>query len=258
MTTPTPTVTCPTCGAAASGRFCNQCGAPISSVRCATCSVDLTPGARFCHNCGSPARPGIAPRKERTAWGVAALLVVIAVAGVAYLIGRGETPAPRVPAMGNAGNAGAAGGGVRAPDISSLTPRQRFDRLFDRVLRAAENQSADTVQMFAPMALGAYSQLDQVDIDARYHAAMIHLVVGEFADAKAKADSILAESPKHLFGYLIRGEVAEQQNDAAALAAAYRDFLAAYDAEMKAGRREYLEHQPVLADFKNRASANAK
>ena len=77
-------------------------------------------------------------------------------------------------------------------------------------------------------------------------------------EAKAKADSILAESPKHLFGYVIRGEVAEQQNDAAALTTAYRDFLAAYDAEMKAGRREYLEHQPVLADFKNRASANAK
>jgi hypothetical protein len=82
--------------------------------------------------------------------------------------------------------------------------------------------------------------------------------VGELNQAKAKADTILASQPTHLFGFLIRGEVADQQNDSAALAKAYADFLAAYPGEMKALRPEYLEHQPALEDFRNRAMANQK
>jgi hypothetical protein len=184
---------------------------------------------------------------------------LVTVAAIAYKLGRGAIPIPTV-SMGNAGNAGAAGsaGSVRAPDISSLTPRQRFDRLFDRVIRAAEAQSSDTVALFAPMALGAYEQLDQVDADARYHAAMIHLALGEYPAALAKADTILTGEPKHLFGLLIQGEVAEQRNDAAALAKAYARFLAAYDSETKAERPEYADHRPLLDDFRNRALANRK
>lgn len=181
---------------------------------------------------------------------------VVTVATVAYVLGRGTLPAPAVVSMGNAGNAGPEAA-VRAPDISSMSPRERFDRLFGRIMRAAEAEAADTVMLFSPMALEAYRQLDpaDVDTDARYHAAMIHLVVGEFAEAKAKADTILADQPNHLFGLLIRGEVALQENDKVAVAKNYRAFLAAYDAETKAGRKEYVEHQPVLADFKNRAQA---
>lgn len=248
-----PASSCRACGATVTGKYCNQCGAPVTPNGCDSCSAPLTPGARFCHRCGTPAAP-TGGRQERTAWFIAGAAVVIAVALVAYLAGRDT--APQAPTMANAGNA--SGRTAAPPDISSMGPRERFDRLFDRVLRAAEAQSTDTVLMFAPMALGAYEQLDQVDQDARYHAAMIHLVVGEFPQARAKADTILAENAKHLFGFIIRGEVAEQQNDTAALAKAYADFLAAYDAETKAARQEYREHQPVLDDFRNRALANAQ
>jgi hypothetical protein len=189
------------------------------------------------------------------AWIGAGIAVLAAVAVVAYLLGRGT--GPRVPSMANAGNAtGRSQPGP--PDLSTMGPRERFDRLFDRVLRAAGNQATDTVTMFAPMALAAYRQLDQVDQDARYHAAMIHLVIGEAAEAKAKADTILAENPKHLFGFVVRGEVADRDNDGPALARAYADFLAAWGAETAAGRPEYRDHQPVLDDFRNRALANAR
>ena len=132
-----------------------------------------------------------------------------------------------------------------------------FDRLFGRIMRAAEANAADTVMLFSPMALEAYRQLlpAELDADARYHAAMIHMVVGEFAEARAKADTILANQPNHLFGLLVQGEVALQENNSAAVAKIYRQFLAAYDAEIAAGRKEYSEHQPVLTDFKNRARA---
>ena len=61
--------------------------------------------------------------------------------------------------------------------------------------------------------------------------------------------------PGHLFGYVVRGEVARLENDAAGLAEARRGFQASYDAEMAANRVEYLEHRPVLDRFRSEAGA---
>lgn len=253
MTSPTATpVVCASCGSAIDGQFCSQCGAPGGHRLCPACHADLWPGARFCHLCGTAARP-TTPRKERMVWLIVGGLVLISVVGVAYLAGR-RTPAATIPSMGNEGNARGRPQ-TKAPDISSLTPRQRFDRLFQRI---AESRSSDTITMFAPMALGAYQQLDQVDIDARFHAATIHLIVGELAQAKALADTIAGAERNHLFAHLIRGEAAKQENDDKTLAKSYAAFLAAYDAEIKAGRKEYLEHQPWLDEFRTRAQAAPK
>src|SRR5262249_54956783 len=104
-------------------------------------------------------------------------------------IGKGKVPAPSVAEMGNAGNQSGARTS-RPPDLSRMSPRERFDRLWDRVMRAAEGQANDTGTMFTPMALAAYGQLDSVDTDARLHPAMIHVAVGELAAAKALADTI--------------------------------------------------------------------
>ena len=69
----------------------------------------------------------------------------------------------------------------------------------------------------------------------------------------ALADTILVESPAHLFGFIVRGEVAKFQDDSRARAQAQRDFLAHYEAEMRAKRVEYLEHKPVVDEFKKEA-----
>jgi hypothetical protein len=108
------------------------------------------------------------------------------------------------------------------------------------------------------MALGAYAQLDSVDADARYHAAVLRMQVGDFPGALALADTILADSPGHLFGYVIRGTVAEFQHDTARLVQAERDFRAHFAAESAAGRLEYREHQPVIEEFKQRAETAEK
>jgi hypothetical protein len=167
---------------------------------------------------------------------------------------------PTVPDMANSCNIDAQpatpGLAGRAPDISSMSPRQRFDRLFERVIRASESGDSVTLVQFAPMALGAYAQLDTINTDARYHAAMIELALGDFGAARALADTIEAEAPGHLFGYIVRGEAADRQNDAALLTRSYRDFLDHYDREMRSGRIEYTEHQPILDDFRTRAKAS--
>jgi hypothetical protein len=240
------------------GRFCARCGAPADQGSCASCGTTLSPGARFCHRCGAPAAGQGSPvRRERIAWIVAGTVIILTLLAVAWRAGGGR---PTVPDMGNAGNVGLADTvpalAGRAPDISSLSPQQRFDRLWERVMRAAEGGDSVTVLQFAPMALGAYAMLDQADNDTRYHAATIQLLVGDLAAVRGLADSILADAPGHLFGYVLRGEAAERGNRTAELTQSYRDFLDHEAAELRAGRREYADHKPVLDDFRNRARAS--
>jgi hypothetical protein len=140
-----------------------------------------------------------------------------------------------------------------APDISAMSPRERFDRLFNRVMSAAERGDSATVVTFTPMALGAYGQLDTVDTDARYHAALLLLQVGGVPEALAVADTIEATQPGHLFGFLIRGSAADLAQSDTMRRQAYRDFLAHLGTEMKANRPEYREHQPAIEAFRKQA-----
>jgi hypothetical protein len=193
------------------------------------------------------------------AWGLAGLGGAIAVVA---LLARGNT-GPVTPDMGNVGNVGLQGTpplSQRAPDISNMSPRERFDRLWDRVVRAAEGGDSVTVIQFAPMALGAYSMLTpaETDADARYHAATILLVIGDFPAVLAIADTLSAQAPGHLLADVLRGEVADRRNDAESLQRSYRDFLAHDAAEQRAGRTEYAEHKPVLDDFRTRARASIR
>src|SRR5687767_501714 len=175
-TTPRP---CPACGTPGTGSFCSTCGAPVGARTCRTCQAELSAQARFCHRCGTAAPgggsggPGSAPRvpgarSETTAWTIAGLLVLALFAMIAYKVLTGST-ATRAPDMANAGNAapGSPGGaGVDpggslatgpAPDISAMTPAERFIRLNNRVMEAAGRGDSATVVNFTPMALGAYA-----------------------------------------------------------------------------------------------------
>jgi len=150
---------------------------------------------------------------------------------------------------------GAAAGGGPPPDISNMSPRERFDRLYNRIMTAAENGDEGTVTNFSPMALQAYTMLDTVDADARYHAALIKLHTGDIDGATALGDTILANNPGHLFGYIVLGTVARFRKDDAGLSKAYSGFLTHYQAEMKAGRAEYTDHARSITDFKKAADA---
>lgn len=236
---------CPQCGAEAPGSFCPACGAATDVSVCRGCSARLTGGARFCHRCGrrTVARP-------TTPWLVAGGIVVLALGGIGLAVAGGVGPGQR-PDMANVG---APAGQRTAPDISRMSPRERFDRLFNRVMDAgARDDSAEVVQ-FTPMALGAYGQLDSIDASARMQAALIRIQVGEYAGASALADTILRRMPDHLFGYIIRGSVAHIQGDSAALRRSFAEFLGAYDREMAAGRPEYLRESQLIEQFHGAAT----
>ncbi len=261
--------TCPACGSPASGKFCSACGASLVARACAGCRADLSPQARFCHRCGRPTgAPGASdasaglPRRERTAWLVAGVLCAALLATIIFTVVR-KAPAPATPDMANAGAESArespgqqrATGGPagQPPDISRMTPQERFDRLFNRIMQAAEQGDTGQVTRFTPMALGAYAQLDSFTADARYHAAVLRLQVGDLPGADALADTILARNPGHLFGYVIRGTSAGFRGDSAGARRADREFLSHYGAELAANRIEYREHEPAIEDFKRQA-----
>ena len=160
---------------------------------------------------------------------------------------RASAPPPAAAAA--APLAAGTGEGV-PPDLSTMSPRERFDRLYRRVMGAAQKGDSATTARFAPMALLAYAQLDTVDAEARYRAAVLQLHLrGDTAAALRLADTVLAANPHHLFGFLIRGTVARMSGDARLLDRAYDGFLAGWEAEMKAARPEYADHRPMLEQF---------
>ncbi len=179
---------------------------------------------------------------------VGGVLALVAAFGLGVLVGK--EGGGRVPAEAPAAEADAA---PTPPDISNMSPRERFDRLYERVMRASSGGDAATLQRFAPMAIQAYGMLDSVDVDARYDVAVIKLHVGDIAGAKALADSMIRADRTHLFGYMIRFTVGRFGGDSASAKSAAAAFLANYEAEVRKGRPEYEKHKTALENFKRQA-----
>lgn len=189
------------------------------------------------------------------AGGLSLALMGVLIAFLARAEGRAPAVGPMAGPLGGGAPAAAEG---TPPDISNMSPKERYDRLYNRVMRAAESGDEATVRQFAPMAEMAFQQLDNVDADARFHMAMLYLHTNQVPSAKAEGDSILAASPHHLFGYMVRGAVARWSKDATALKQAQSDFLASYDGEMKAARPEYAEHERAVSDFRAAAQGQPR
>jgi hypothetical protein len=196
---------------------------------------------------------GAAPAasRDRLPWLIAGASA-IALLGVliAFLAKKEQAaPAPQ-PAQATSPRPGGAEGMPSAADLAAMTPKERFDRLYNRVMRAAESGDQATVEQFSPMARMAYAQLDSVDADARYHMAMLYLHTGGVPEAKAVVDTLLQKSPGHLFGYMLQGSIARFSKDDKAVQSARKAFLEHYDAEIKKALPEYNEHQRAVDDFK--------
>ncbi|MBK5187741.1 MAG: hypothetical protein JJD97_05810 [Gemmatimonadaceae bacterium] len=173
---------------------------------------------------------------------------------------RSSPPAETAQAQDAPQEAGADGGqnvgpvpdasapGIRAPDISSMSPRERADRLFDRIMRLDTEGKKDSVQFFAPMAISAYQMIPNPDADARFDMGRIAEVTGALPVAKSEADSILAKQPTHLLGLLLAMQVARSSGDSAGAAGYHAKLRAAQKSELAKKLPEYDRH---IADIRD-------
>jgi hypothetical protein len=241
---------CAACGTTSTGKFCSNCGAPFSGATCNACGAPLSPGAKFCHRCGTPAGAA-GPSEHRSfssalPWAVAAIALVALVALVAgQRFGRSRATADAAPsAEASAPFAGSTGGaGGNPPDISNLTPADAAVRLYNRVMGMHERGRADSVQLFAPMAIAAYEMMDKLDLDQRYELGRIAAVSGDETRARAEADTILSQQPSHLLGLILAANAARMRKDAAAERSYRQRFAAAAPAERAKQLPEYITHE---------------
>jgi len=123
-------------------------------------------------------------------------------------------------------------------------------------MAAGEAGNTEEAQRFVPMALAAYRNLGTLDNDARYHVALLHLEAGDAKGAREQADQLLRAVPNHLLGLMLEYVLAARAGNAEAALEAKKKFLAAYSAEMAAGRQEYTEHQTGIERFRSDAQAS--
>lgn len=247
MTSPEPTaVACPRCANPASGNFCASCGAPLAGATCASCAAPLTPGARFCHRCGTATATEPRGFSPGLPWSIA---IVAFVALVALVVGQrfGLRSAGAPNGAGRTGElAGAPNSqqpGMRAPDISRMSPEEQATRLHDRVMSLAERGRGDSVQFFAPMAIGAYQRLDSLTLDHRFDLGNIGVVSGDQELARAQADTILARSPNHLLGLILAIRSARAAGDVPRAEALERRLGAIGEREQARQLPEYGLHK---------------
>ena len=247
--TPESATRCPACGATGTGKFCSNCAAPLAGALCAACSAPLTPGAKFCHRCGTPAGADVPARIEARAsgsflpWSIAGIALLALIAFVAAQRFSGPPADATTPASDPSGQPTMGAGPGRAPDISKLSPAEAAVSLYNRVMGQHERGRADSVQLFAPMAIAAYQQLGQLDLDQRYDLGRIAAIAGDEPLARAQADTILARNPTHLLGLILAGNAARIRKDSAA-ERAFRDrFIAAVPAERAKQLPEYITHE---------------
>lgn len=243
--------TCPRCHEPASGAFCEHCGAALKGAACPKCGGALTPGAQFCHHCGSSlSSGGSSAVPNKMPWILTGVALVIVIALVLYQASRSATDGPAADAaagpMGGApvGAApmGAGGGGPGGVNLAAMTPEERADRLFNRVMAYASEGKPDSAAIFAPMALQAFEMMGQLNVHGRYDVGLVATVAGQLAKAKAQADTILKQNPNDLLGLTLAMRVAESAQNSAAAKDYGKRLIAAEPAEKKTGREEYSAH----------------
>jgi len=182
-------------------------------------------------------------------WIMTGIALVVVIALVLFQASRsatesGPTADSQTGPMGGAAAGGATGGGgmPSSADIATMSPQERADRLFNRVMVYASEGKADSAGIFAPMALQAYGMIGPLDTHGRYDVGLIAIVASQLMRAKAEADTILKKNPNDLLGLTLAMRVAEASQNSAAFSGYAKRLIAAEPAERKTAREAYTAH----------------
>ena len=179
-----------------------------------------------------------------TLYSIIGIAIVGTLAGLIYIAsGNNATPPPTNAVVSPPPRA------APSVDLSSISPREAADRLFNRVMMAEEQGNKPEALQFAPMALQAYDRVEILDADAHYHIGLIHAAAGDLDQVRKQIRILTQFSPGHLLGLMLEYDAAEQSGDRDAAVKASTAFAAAYVSEIKTGRPEYEAHRKSIDKF---------
>lgn len=230
---------------------------------CAACGAAISTGARFCHRCGTPVGQGLPLTRTPAASGGAAAILPWGVAFVALLAlvamfaGKnfGGAKGSEIDGSVNSLPTQAIdGGGGAAPNIANLSPSERANRLYTRIMAYAEAGKVDSVAFFAPMAMASHEMLEGATTDERYHFGRIAEVTNAPVVAKAQADTILKATPNNLLGLLLAARAARMTGDNTAAKTFDQRLLKALESELATRLPDYDVHRAEI----DRSAADAR
>jgi tetratricopeptide (TPR) repeat protein len=232
-------MTCPHCGARdQAGKFCAECGEGLRA-ECPECGAELESDARFCAACG--ARVGGGGRSRAPWWIVAAAALVVIL--ILLIPERAERAGPiRAVDPG-------AGAPVGPPMGFTGDMRIDADRLFNRVMAAAEQRRMEEVNQFLPMAIQAYEAVPDLDHDGLFHLAILYQTAGSHGMAQSTAEEILRDSPNHVLALGVAGSSAAEVGDSDTATAYFRRLVEGYPTEIGRPLAEYMDHRTMLEEY---------
>ena len=248
---------CPQCGVDAAGKFCAECGAAIREPSCPSCRETAPAGASFCIFCGTPLRrrrPAAASAGGRRVLWASGVFAGVLIIGAGYWALERDDPGDAPPPDPAGGLVPAAG---TPPDLSSMTPREAADRLYDRIMRAASAGDTAEALAFLPMALDAYDLTVPLDADGHYHVSLLHALGADYEMAREAAERALADTPNHLLLLGAAARAAAELGDDDRANGYYARFREAWDSEQARGLEEYSMHAIPLAEMREAAEARA-
>lgn len=257
-------------------RFCGECGLEqTAGVRATAPGAAATPPREFSHDAPAPspgparhgegepadwesaadAPPVTTEAPDRRGWWALGAAVVggLLFLAIPYVWTGWADPAndPRVPMGASTGLPGP--GPAPGVDLSTMTPREAADRLFNRVMTALGEGDQSEVGMFLPMAIDAYQLVPNLDADGHFHLSLLQQAGGDHRGGLQTAERVLDTNPDHLLALYAAGEAARELGESAWARDHFQHVLEVFETESARDLPEYREHAGLLPAIRETA-----